>query len=103
MPSTVSSSLRSATSSSSSSCGVAEAGVDRAHVDVLRLLALVADVDVRGGIVAHQHGRESRHVATAGGGELAHTLGDPLANLGGDRLAVDRPCAHTSRLNSGGI
>jgi hypothetical protein len=63
--------------------------VERAHADLLRLLALVADVDVRGGIVAHQHCREARHVATASGGELPHPLGDPLAHLGGDRLPVD--------------
>ena len=79
--------------------GGAEAVVERAHADLLRLLALVADVDVRGGIVAHQHRREARHVATASGGELPHPLGDPLAHLGGDRLAVDRLCAHATFLS----
>ena len=72
--------------------------VDRAHPDLLGLLALVADVDVRGGVVADQHRREPGDAAAECGRELGHAGRHPRARPAATRLAVDHPRAHASPL-----
>ena len=89
----------SSSTSSSSSPGRrrrAELVVDRADPDLLVRLALVGHVDVRGRVLADQHRGEAGHVAVARRDESSHVRGDPLPDLGRDRLAVDDPRAHDS-------
>ncbi len=61
--------------------------VDRAHPSLLGLLALVGDVDVRGGVIAHEHGGEARDAA-ARCRELPHRCRYSSADLRRDGLAV---------------
>ena len=51
-------------------------------------LALRPDIDRARGIVADEYDRKPRH-ASGRGGEGGHRAGDPLAQRGGERLAVD--------------
>ena len=67
----------------------AQAVVDRAHPGLLAGLVLVGDVDLRGGVVADEHRRQRRRAAALASANSATSTPDPLADLGGDRLAVD--------------
>ena len=94
MPSTSSSALSSSTSSSSSSVGVAgaELVVDRAHPDLLGLAALAARR--RSGRRGRRRPAPSRARARRPSCSAANSRdagGDPLRDLGGDRLAIDAP------------
>ena len=74
--------------------------VDRDDAHLLARLALHPHIDVRGGVVAHEHGRESRRDAPRP--QLGHLGGHPLAHLRGHGLAVDdRALGHLQRLLSG--
>ena len=64
------------------------AGVDPGLV---RGVVLLRDVDVRGGVVSDEDGREADRLA-----ERGHVLGDLLPHLQGKRLAVDELPRHGS-------
>jgi hypothetical protein len=74
--------------------------VDRAHPDLLREAALVADVDLGGRVLADEDGGQARLAAVLGneGGDVDP---DPLARRRGDRFAVDNPRRHDYRLRIG--
>jgi hypothetical protein len=78
-------------------CVAPELVMDRAHPDLLARLALVADVDVGGGVVPDQDRREARRAAEIAG-ELGGLGGDQLADPGGERLAVDDLRRHRRHL-----
>ena len=54
-------------------------------------LCLLRDVDLRGGVLADEHRRQRRRPARLLARSSATSARDPLADLGGDRLAVDHP------------
>ena len=68
--------------------------MDRADPGLLARLPLVADVDVRGGVVADEHGRQPRR-PSSGGDARRDDAGDPPAQVGGDRLAVENLGCHS--------
>jgi hypothetical protein len=69
-----------------------EVVVPRLDADLGHGLALAAHVDLRGGVVTHEDRREAGRDPLVA--ELTHLLGDFLANVRGDRLAVDDLCRH---------
>ena len=73
-----------------------EAMVDRGDPDLLAGAVLVADVDLGGGVIADKDGRQRRRPPSLG--DVGLDLdGDPLANRGGDRLAIDHRAANRYR------
>ena len=76
-----------------------QARVGRLDADLLGRLVLVGDVDVRGGVVAHEHGGQAR-AAPGLGHERLDPGGDVGAHGGGDGAAVDHGGAHGSTVRS---
>ena len=75
--------------------------MDRAHADLLGVLALVAHIDVRGRVVAHQHRGEPGNAAVVRVAYALTSVGDPAADLGCNRLAVDDRRSHQLAFFSG--
>ncbi len=63
------------------------------HADLLAAAVLARDVDLRGGVLADEHGGETWHT-TEFGRERRDLLLDRRAPRGGDGLAVENESAH---------
>ena len=97
IPSTSSSAFSSPTSASSSSWEVEASSpwwTERIPTSSV-CFRLLRDVDLGGGVVADEHGRQARGAAAVRGRELLHLAAHPLAHLGRHRLAVDHPRARS--------
>ena len=70
--------------------------LERRHAGALRLLVLAADIHFTGGIVAHQHHRESRRQAMLAL-QPRHLAGDAAAKLRGDEFSIDDPRRHLAK------
>jgi len=63
------------------------------ETDFLAVFALVRNIDLRGGIAAHQdHGQAGNAQSLLAA--FSYSLGYLLAEAGGDRFAVDQLCGH---------
>ncbi len=71
------------------------------EADLFAVLALVRDIDLRGGVGADQDHRQAGD-AQALLAALVDALGNLLAEAGGDRFAVDQFCSHVGRANHQG-
>src|SRR5690606_11069613 len=66
-----------------------QAVLERGHARFLGLLRLVADIDLAGRVLAHQHHGQPRG-QTFPGGEIRDGRADPLAKSGGKGLSIDK-------------
>ena len=82
-------------SSSASRCRRRKIVRERAHADGVGRAPLVADVDVRGGVVADEHDSEPRRRASRSNA-CRHALRDLPRRALGERLAVDQSRRHST-------
>ncbi len=68
------------------------------EADFFTVFALVRNVDLGGRIGADQDHRQARGTQALLAA-LRDTLGDLLAQVGGDRLAIDKVCSHRRVIN----